>query len=164
MKRTFVTAHQLQLQQQKKNGKIPRPPQLEKVLQVPVNKKGTTKRKLDLQNDIQDDIIEVKKTRDKEIVECPPVNEYELGRLRRVQENKEKFKELGLGKYAANPNLPKGDKYVQSGTIAAYIALRESQRKDLEGDRRICDVGETSLPNADEEADEEVQPAPKKRR
>ncbi|KAK1370824.1 hypothetical protein POM88_036916 [Heracleum sosnowskyi] len=203
VKRTFVTAHQLQLQQQKKNGKIPRSPQLEK---------------------------------------CPPVNGYELGRLRRVQENKEKFKELGLGKYAANPNLPnvkeskrkkkdgeesdeyivenesgddsddsselmltsykiyriktvkekktvpgprtrsranatdlgdkdpahaiekrgkkvapsrnyatllkptcskllnQGDKSVQSGTIAAYIALRESQRKDLEGDRRICDV------------------------
>ncbi|KAK1402101.1 hypothetical protein POM88_001706 [Heracleum sosnowskyi] len=193
----------------------------------------------------------VKKTRDKEIVECPPVNGYELGRLRRVQENKEKFKEIGLGKYAANPNLPnvkeskrkkkdgeesdeyivenesgddsddsseriktvkekktvpgprtrsranatdlvdkdlahaiekkgmkvaparnyatllkptcskllnQGDKSVQSGTVAAYIALRESQRKDLEGDRRICDVGETSLPNADDEADEEVQP------
>ncbi|KAK1402107.1 hypothetical protein POM88_001712 [Heracleum sosnowskyi] len=209
------------------------------------------------ENDIQDDIIEVKKTRDKEIVECPPVNGYELGRLRRVQENKEKFKELGLGKYAANPNLPnvkeskrkkkdgeesdeyivenesgddsddsserikivkekktvpgprtrsranatdlgdkdlahaiekkgkkvaparnyatllkptcskllnQGDKSIQSGTVAAYIALRESQRKDLEGDRRICDVGETSLPNADDEADEEVQPAPKKRR
>ncbi|KAK1356030.1 hypothetical protein POM88_049286 [Heracleum sosnowskyi] len=218
VKRKFVTAHQLQLQQQKKNGKIPRSPQLEK---------------------------------------CPPVNGYELGRLRRVQENKEKFKELGLGKYAANPNLPnvkeskrkkkdgeesdeyivendsgddsddssqriktvkekktvpgprtrsranatdlgdkdpahaiekkgkkvaparnyatllkptcskllnQGDKSVQSGTVAAYIALRESQRKDLEGDRRICDVGETSLPNADDEADEEVQPALKKRR
>ncbi|KAK1356808.1 hypothetical protein POM88_050064 [Heracleum sosnowskyi] len=248
VKCTFVTAHQLQLQQQKKNGKIPRSPQLEKVLQVPVNKKGTAKRKLNLQNDIQDDIIEVKKTIDKEIVECPPVNVYELGRLRRVQENKEKFKELGLGKYAANPNLPnvkeskrkkkdgeesdeyivenesgddsddssetvkekktvpgprtrsranatdlgdkdpahaiekkgkkvapsrnyatllkptcskllnQGDKSVQSRTVAAYIALRESQRKDLEGDRRICDVGETSLTNADDEADEEVQP------
>ncbi|KAK1360643.1 hypothetical protein POM88_045117 [Heracleum sosnowskyi] len=254
VKRTFLTAHQLQ--QQKKNGKIPRSPHMEKVLQVPVNKKGTTKRKLDLQNDIQDDIIEVKKTRDKEIVECPPVNGYELGRLRHVQENKEKFKELGLGKYAANPNLPndkeskrkkkdgeesdeyivenesgddsddsseriktvkekktvpgprtrsranatdlgdkdpahaiekkgkkvaparnyatllkptcskllnQGDKSVQSSTFAAYIALQERQSKDLEGDRRICDVGETSLPNADEEADEEVQPAPKKR-
>ncbi|KAK1370243.1 hypothetical protein POM88_036335 [Heracleum sosnowskyi] len=192
-----------------------------------MNKKGTAKRKLDLHNDIQDDIIEVKKTRDKEIVECPPVNEYELGRLMCVQENKEKFKELGLGKYVVNPNLPKvkeskrkkkdgeesdeyivenesgddsddsseriktvkekktvpgprtrsranatdlgdkdlahaiekkgkkvaparnsatllkptcskllnqGDKSVQSGTVAAYIALQESQRKDLEGD------------------------------
>ncbi|KAK1383111.1 hypothetical protein POM88_020846 [Heracleum sosnowskyi] len=56
--------------------------------------------------------------------------------------------------------LNQGDKSVQSGTVAIYIALWESQRKDLEGDRRTCDVGETSLPNADEE----VQLAPKKRR
>ena len=30
-------------------------------------------------------------------------NEYELRKLKNVEENKRKFKELGLGKYAANP-------------------------------------------------------------
>ncbi|KAK1399823.1 hypothetical protein POM88_009686 [Heracleum sosnowskyi] len=44
---------------------------------------------------------------------------YELGTLRRVQENKEKFKELGLGKYAANPNLPN---------------VKESKRKKKDGE------------------------------
>lgn len=42
-----------------------------------------------------------------DVLQLPPVNEYELGRNKRVQENKEKFIELGLGKYAANPNVPR---------------------------------------------------------
>lgn len=34
------------------------------------------------------------------------MNPYELARLNRVQQNKEKFNELGLGKYASNPSQP----------------------------------------------------------
>ena len=34
------------------------------------------------------------------------VNEYELRKIQNVEENKKKFKELGLGKYAANPIKP----------------------------------------------------------
>ncbi|KAK1388129.1 hypothetical protein POM88_016307 [Heracleum sosnowskyi] len=168
VKRTFVTAHQLQLQQQKKNGKILRSSQLEKVLHVPVNKKGITKRKLDLQNDIQDDFIEVKKTRDKEIVECPPVNEYEL-----VKESKRKTKDMEeYDEYIVENDS--GDDSADSSERIKTVKEKKTvpgprtrsranatdlgkSGKDLEGDRRICDVGETSLPNVDEEADEEVQ-------
>lgn len=47
------------------------------------------------------------------------MNEYELRRLKRVQENQEKFEELGLRKYAANPNPPR---------------VEESKRKKKDGE------------------------------
>lgn len=65
VKRTFVTAHQLQLQHKMKNRKLPRSPQLQEARQVPVNTRGTTKRKLDLQNDTK----EGKNTRENQIAE-----------------------------------------------------------------------------------------------
>ena len=34
------------------------------------------------------------------------VNEYELRKMKNVEENKKKFLQLGLGKYVANPVVP----------------------------------------------------------
>lgn len=39
---------------------------------------------------------------------------------------------------------------IQSGSVAAYVALRERQKQNLELEPRIEDVGESSLPNVDE--------------
>ncbi|KAL8104401.1 hypothetical protein AgCh_028563 [Apium graveolens] len=47
---------------------------------------------------------------------------------------------------------------IQSGFIAAYVALRERQKQNLELEIRIEDFGESSLPNVVEEG----EPAPKK--
>ncbi|XP_063948205.1 uncharacterized protein LOC108217084 [Daucus carota subsp. sativus] len=47
---------------------------------------------------------------------------------------------------------------IQSGSIAAYVALRERQKQNLELDPRIEDAGESSLPNEVEEG----EPAPKR--
>ena len=44
---------------------------------------------------------------------------------------------------------------IESGSIAAYMVLRERQAQNIEPDPIIEDVGESSLPNADEE---EVEP------
>ncbi|XP_063936190.1 uncharacterized protein LOC135147239 [Daucus carota subsp. sativus] len=157
-------------------------------------------------------------------IESGRVNEYELRKIQNVEENKKKFKELGLGKYAANPIKPivqqstkenkdredpeyvvenetgdesddtsEGIKSVQkrkaipgprtrsrandkdlgdkdpvdpidkgkkvaaardnsapSGTIAAYMALRERQKQNLEAEMRREDVGDTDLQNGSE--------------
>ena len=40
---------------------------------------------------------------------------------------------------------------IESGSVAAYVALRERQAQNLAADPRIEDVGESSLPNANEE-------------
>lgn len=48
--------------------------------------------------------------------------------------------------------LKQGDNSVPSGSVAAYIAMRERQKQNLELDPRIEeDIVESSLPNADEE-------------
>ena len=39
---------------------------------------------------------------------------------------------------------------IQSGSVAAYVALRERQKQNLELEPRIEDVSESSLPNVDE--------------
>ncbi|KAK1385299.1 hypothetical protein POM88_023034 [Heracleum sosnowskyi] len=103
VKRAFVSSHQLQ--QQRNYKKIARSPQMQELRPEPVNTRpepvntrpepvntrGMTKRKLDLSKNTN--------------VE-QPMNPYELARLNRVQQNKEKFNELGLGKYASNPSQP----------------------------------------------------------
>lgn len=43
--------------------------------------------------------------------------------------------------------------FVESGSVAAYIALRERQKQNLEADPRIEDVAESSVPNPDEEVE-----------
>lgn len=40
----------------------------------------------------------------------PAVNEYEQGRINRVLENRAKFEELGLGKYATHVDPPRAEK------------------------------------------------------
>ncbi|XP_063936191.1 uncharacterized protein LOC135150455 [Daucus carota subsp. sativus] len=187
-------------------------------------------------------------------IESGRVNEYELRKIQNVEENKKKFKELGLGKYAANPIKPivqqstkenkdredpeyvvenetgdesddtsegiksvqkrkaipgprtrsrandkdlgdkdpvdpidkgkkvaaastksaklikptcskllkQGDNSAPSGTIAAYMALRERQKQNLEAEMRREDVGDTDLQNGSE--GEEVEEEPKRRR
>ncbi|KAL8134452.1 hypothetical protein AgCh_009463 [Apium graveolens] len=47
---------------------------------------------------------------------------------------------------------------IESGSVAAYVALRGRQKQNLELEPRIEDVGESSLPNVDEGG----EPAPKK--
>ncbi|KAK1378534.1 hypothetical protein POM88_025278 [Heracleum sosnowskyi] len=57
--------------------------------------------------------------------------------------------------------LKAADNSVPSGSVAAYIALRERQKQNLEADPMIeNDVGESSL----QPADEVVEAGPKKRR
>ncbi|KAL8155641.1 hypothetical protein AgCh_000876 [Apium graveolens] len=72
-------------------------------------------------------------------------------------------------KYAKKKQIPPGPRtrsrandriYARRipGSVAAYVALRERQKQNLELEPRIEDVGESSLPNVDEGG----EPAPKK--
>lgn len=47
--------------------------------------------------------------------------------------------------------LKQGDNSVPSGSVAAYIALRERQKQNIEAELRREDVGDTSLQNASED-------------
>ncbi|KAL8124269.1 hypothetical protein AgCh_012061 [Apium graveolens] len=73
-----------------------------------VSPKGTARRKLNLQGDK----INGKSTGKNDIAvklsEQPSqgINKYELLKMKRVQENRAKFDELGLGKYGTNPTPP----------------------------------------------------------
>ncbi|KAL8135257.1 hypothetical protein AgCh_010064 [Apium graveolens] len=148
-----------------------------------VSPKGTARRKLNLQGDKINGKSTGKNDISVKLPEQPSqgMNKYELLKMKRVQENRAKFDELGLGKYGTNPTQPtvqnvKGkekdnevsDEYVleneresdnddspkcdnfESGSAAAYIALRERQMQNLEADPMIEDVGESSLQNAQE--------------
>lgn len=46
--------------------------------------------------------------------------------------------------------LKQGDNSAPSGTIAAYMALRERQKQNLEAEMRREDVGDTDLQNGSE--------------
>ncbi|KAL6569228.1 hypothetical protein OROHE_003509 [Orobanche hederae] len=58
--------------------------------------------------------------------------------------------------------LKQDDSSVPSGSVAAYIALRERQKQNIEAEFRREDVGDTSLQNASE--GEQVEAGPKKYR
>lgn len=61
------------------------------------------------------------------------MNKYELDRIKRVQENKAKFDELGLGKYGTDPNPPTVQKQKGEDKVVSddeYVLESEHESDD----------------------------------
>ncbi|KAL6549305.1 hypothetical protein OROHE_008422 [Orobanche hederae] len=61
------------------------------------------------------------------------VKKYELGRIKRVQENKAKFDELGLGKYGTDPNTPTVQNQKEKDKVSSddeYVLESEQESDD----------------------------------
>ncbi|KAL6584866.1 hypothetical protein OROMI_004155 [Orobanche minor] len=104
--------------------------------QAVVNSKGTARRKLSLPDDKRND--KINKDENEIAAELPKhpsqaVKKYELGRIKRVQENKAKFDELGLGKYGTGPNPPTVQKQKGKDKVISddeYVLESEHESND----------------------------------
>ncbi|KAL8147689.1 hypothetical protein AgCh_005133 [Apium graveolens] len=92
-KHKFVTSHQLQQEQQRKKNKQKSPELPRRIL---------SPRKCNMP------VAETPELEEGTLPEQPSqgMNKYELLKMKRVQENRAKFDELGLGKYGTNPTPP----------------------------------------------------------
>ncbi|KAL6561325.1 hypothetical protein OROMI_016926 [Orobanche minor] len=104
--------------------------------QAVVNSKGTARRKLSLPDDKRND--KINKDGNEIAAELPKhpsqaVKKSELGRIKRVQENKAKFDELGLGKYGTDPNPPTVQKQKGKDKVISddeYVLESEHESND----------------------------------